>query len=270
MVELKHVSASSLNTYLGDYSEWYKRYILGERIPENIYMRAGTAVHNFFENFYMEEPKEGETIAQFATRRFKECYNEQIKGDSILIDFVSEPDAVYDLDLLKSWCEARVRTWVQETQRLEPKYGAQKAFQYNSPVKVEEELQDFIGEVPVKGFIDAVYAKNRWQKDNGLQFLLVDYKTSSKQDNTIHDKYFIQLLMYAYIYKRRGKRVNWVIVDYLKYNQKYYFRVNDKLMEGIERLCKDVWQGMKERIKLHNEGVDVSEMKPEIKIGDYL
>lgn len=267
---LKHISPSSLNAFLNHYDQWYSRYILGEKIPNNIYMCAGTAVHNFLEDFFEVGPKPGETISSFATRRFSECYAKNLTENKELLQFLSADDSPYALTDLLSWVEAKIRTWVDETSRIEKKYGAARAFEFNSPCKIEEEIKDFIGEVPIKGYIDAVYQKSKWSRENGLEFQIADYKTSSKQMETIHADYFVQLLMYAYVYKRRGKRVKWVIVDYVKYNQKYFFRVNDALIEALERLVADVWVQMNERVRLHNEGVDVSKMRTDIKLEDYL
>jgi len=263
--KIERLSASNINSFINNYDQWYETYLLGKPLEPNIYLVGGTAVHEFLENFYAQGPKTGESIRDFATRRFKECWVEYIENNEEFVKFASEEDAPYTLSDAQKWLTAKVQVWVDETTRLEEKYGSENAYKYNSPVYNEEEFILETGGVSVKGFIDAVFKHDKWKKQRGLEYTLVDYKTSSKQFGTIPAEYYIQLLIYALYYKQKRRKCQWVVVDYIKYNSKYFFRVTDDELDKLQLMIQDVWEEIQEVVEKYNRGEDVSEYKPRSK-----
>ena len=109
-------------------------------------------------------------------------------------------------------------------------------------MKIEEHCEMTLEDgTIVHGYIDAVYSNDNWHKaSSNLTFELVDYKTSSKSYKTVPTDYYLQLMIYASMYKSMKNKVNWVTVDYLKYAQKYLFKVTDKDIDVINQLLMDV------------------------------
>ena len=262
---IERLSPSSINKFLNDYGEWYERYILGIKIPANIYMCAGTACHNFLEHFFKEKAEPGDTIKTFATRNFNKHIREYVENNEELIALI-DPE-IMTLTDIRDWLYRRIGVWIIEAERHVTKWGIDNAIDWTTPTIAEEHIIN--EELKVHGYIDAVFTNDKWNKmSKALTFTLVDYKTSSKDYKVIPTEYYLQLLIYAMLKNKQNKRVDWVVVDYLKHGQKYIFRVTKDQFKRVEELIKAVWKEVEHVLTLSEE--DQKKYKVKTKMIDYL
>lgn len=243
MNENKQISPSEILSFVSNYKDWYSSYILGERV-ENIYTVLGTAIHSFMESFFSVEPRLEDTIPSFATRRFSELFEEHIISNKLLQQHLALPSPysndgspAYTMEEIKEWLSARIQQWVKETKPMEVKYGVVKAYEYNKPTTMEEHLEKGL----VHGYLDALYTTDKFhRKSRAIKQMVVDYKTSSKKENTLATDYYVQMMIYAYMLHGTKRQPDWVCIDYLKYGEKYLFRVTEDAVTKIENLINDV------------------------------
>lgn len=259
MTEIKYkkverTSPSNIISFLSNYKEWYRNYILGERIPDNVYFQFGTAFHGLLEDFFNDSPNSGETIKTYTARKYEELFKKWFETNKELIDFFDEEKGI-TMKSSSDWTYKYINQWVLETLPIEKKYGCEKAFNYNKPSICEWHLED--EELKVHGYADAYYGKDKYNVASGflnfhtiddvspMEFghCMTDYKTSKVDRNTNNTKYFLQTMIYALMFKRANKRklINFVCVDYLKYNQKYYYHVTPSILSSMEKLIKEYW-----------------------------
>jgi len=255
------LSPTAILTFLKSPYDWYRYYILGEPMPDSEYTVAGSIIHKFLEEFFSSQPLKNETIKEFATRRFKELW---FKIDwtrfNELKDKLSKTE-------IKKWLYGYIKSWVDETERLEQKYGTQKSFNINCPTLKEYKIFD--KELNIGGIVDAIFTDDRFTpKSKTLNMIIVDYKTSSKTRTTLPKEYFVQLLIYAYILKKQGNKVDYVCIDYIKYNSRYFLVVTENVYKIIEKFINDVSKEINEVAKYDVEMV--KNYKPRTRIDDYL
>ena len=264
---IERISPSSILSFCSNYKEWHKQYILKEPV-NNIYMAVGKAVHGILEGFFLEPPKFAQ-IRDFASDRFNLLWKQEVLNNGELQAFLSDLDAPIKQSDLMAWLYKYIATWVDETERLERTKGTDYAFRLNSPKWVEYQIYD--EELKVKGIIDAVIASDRFnKKSKHATFMLVDYKTSSKIRNTLPTGYYIQLMIYALLFHRDKKKIDWVAVDYLKYNQKYFFRVTDEALKKTEDLITSVWSEMEILNEKLKNGEGILDYKPRTELGKFI
>jgi len=264
-------SPSEITSFLFNYKQWYDRYVLGKEQDDNIYFASGHATHSFNEDFFTEEPKDDENISQFATRRFSELFTKYIDNSERITKMEND---IMNKDIIKEYLTKYIQVWVEETKRLEGKYGAKKAFEYNSPEWKEYHAEN--KELKIHGYVDACFTKDKFHKMSNVMNTMLsvvpeDYKTSSKTRTTFHTEYYIQLMIYALLLQEEGHKVEWLGVDYLKYCQKYYFRVDAHNTQQIKWLINVVQKKIKEVYELAKEDSEAArDFKHKIKIEKML
>lgn len=251
--DIERVSPSMVISFLGEYDKWFNNYVMKVRVPNNIYFETGTAVHEFKEEFFKDFPRDGETIKQYASRKFNELWK-VLKAKESLKEFMIDDEEVnpqgYTYDEIKEWLIDNTKVWVKEVSRVEKGQFKRSgdmdlatgcAYKWNKPCQIEEHCEAEFNGVKVHGYIDAVYSKDNFHNGSeNLTFELHDYKTSSKNFKTVPTDYYLQLMIYALMYKAMKNKVEWITVDYLKYSQKYFFKVTDDAMNKIQQLLIDV------------------------------
>jgi len=272
----KILSHSQMITFISKYKEWYDQKILGNPIPDNIYFQTGTACHNFMEQFF-KTPLNVETIADFATKTFAECWESNIKTNTKLLEFIDTSETDITLPNLQFWLTRYIQTWVQETQKLEVKYGAKKALEYNSPTFLEEHIVDT--ELGVQCYIDAQYDVDKWHRASRTLSILVpdvapieDYKTSQKQRMTVPTDNFLQTILYSVMKERQNKRtkIHWGAIDFMRYNCKYFVRIDERQKEKVVKMTEDVHEQIKYILSEIDKGNDMMDYKHGLKLGDYI
>lgn len=251
---IKRLSPSSIIKFLSDYKGWYKNYVLGEKEPNNVYFEFGTAFHGMLEDFFIDKPH-NQSIKEYTTMKYNELWKKWFEDNTTLKSFMDESLGI-TMSTASEWTYNYLKQWVTETLPLEKKYGSDKAFQYNSPSLCEWHLED--EELHVHGYADAYYGKDKFNISSGtininmveddfnpsiFGAVMSDYKTSKVDRNTNNTKYVLQALIYALMYTRINKRkkMQWVCIDYLKYNTKFFYYVTPSMLSSIEKLINDVW-----------------------------
>ena len=264
---IERLSPSSILSFCKKYKEWHSQYIMGIPIS-GIYLTAGSAVHTILEEFFKEPPK-GAQIRDFASDRLNVLWTREVLNNSEFQAFLSEPDAPFTADELFQWLYRYLLVWVEETERIERTKGTELAFRFNTPEWVEYEIFD--KDLKVKGIIDAVISTDKFNvKSKTATFMLVDYKTSSKSRMTLPTDYYIQLMIYALLFIRDGKKIDWVAVDYLKYNQKYIFRVTEEGLQKTQNLIESVWCEMNYLNEKLKNGENILDYKPATRLVNFL
>jgi len=251
--KIERLSPSSIIKLLTDYKGWYRNYVLGEKEPDNVYFQFGTAFHGFLEDFFAVEPTSSDNIKSFVERRYTELFDKWFTKNTELHTFFDEELGI-TLETSEEWTYNYLKQWVDETLPLEKKHGVVKAFNFNKPSICEWHLED--AELKVHGYADAYYGKDKYNVASGfinfhtiedvnmVEFgdYIKDYKTSKVDRNTNNTKYYLQTLIYALMFTRANKRnkINFVCIDYLKYNQKYFYHVPEHILCSLEKLIKDI------------------------------
>ena len=89
---------------------------------------------------------------------------------------------------------------------------------------------------------------------------LLDYKTSKRYGPYLPEDYYRQLIIYAFLYTlEMGEMPNFVGVSYLRFDDTFYVKVNQQVLDEAKELIKMVHDCLKERM----EDVDKYEQKPQ-------
>jgi len=280
--KIERLSPSSINKLLTDYRGWYKNYVLGESIPNNIYFEFGTAFHGLLEDFMQGELQEGETISGYAERMYNAGFDKWFVNNKTIQPFWDEELGITQT-AAEEWTFKYINKWVGYATVTEKKKGTAAALKENTPKLCEWHLED--EELKVHGYADAYYGKYRWTPASGflnfhnvddevnpniMRDLMVDYKTSKVDLNTNNTTYYLQAMIYALIFQRAHKRnkLNFVCIDYIKYNEKYFYQVTPEALAKIEKLIKEAWNV----VDMINDNPEKYADKPPMKLrlGDYI
>lgn len=280
--KVERTSPSNIILFLSNYKEWYQRYILGIKIPDNVYFQFGTAFHGLLEDFFNDKPLAEDTIQSYTTRKYSELFKKWFEDNNELIDFFDEEKGI-TMKSSSDWTYNYLKQWVTETLPLEKKYGCEKAFDYNKPSICEWHLED--EGLKCHGYMDSFRGKDKYNSKSAkltmnmayddfdpslFGNLVVDFKTSKVDRNTNNTKYALQSLIYALMYSRRNKRnkIQWICIDYVKYNEKFFYFVTQKMLDDIQKLIEDYWK----IVDVINENPEkYFDSPPEkLKFGDYL
>ena len=233
--EMRLLSPSQINTFLGCPRKWYYRYIL--KIPEKdtFALSRGKAVHSVLEHFFDYKPAgkmSMDDLEHTLYRRSRMLLEESWKEERIFNNFPEEK--IKDTQEIVDRFVTRTIWKVKEKQK---KVGdLVKAWNYIKPSRREQHIHD--KELGVQGFIDAVIEKNG-------NIILVDYKTSSVFRHPHSDDYFRQLMLYALMYEREtGILPEAVSIDYLIYGEMFSIPVRRELVDEMYTVLKDVRAGM--------------------------
>ena len=245
------LSPSKINTYMKCPREFYYKYIA--KIPEKktIHLFRGTLVHAVLEDLFKKEFKsfkaweDGDPAAwmqdQFETRWTKDIDSKgwlcelhsdeemaamRLETEELLQNFVASVDK--KLNEMVEWkiYKSKYQAW----NCVAPKYAEKwvKSHDY-----------------AVIGIVDAVCN----DFDGGTT--LLDYKTSKRYGPYLPEDYYRQLIIYAFLYTlEMGEMPKFVGVSYLRFDDTFYVKVNQPVLDEAKELIKMVHDCLKERMEV--------------------
>ena len=230
--------------------EFYYKYIA--KIPEKktIHLFRGTLVHKILEDLFKTKFKtfkqwedgspfewmEGEFVKGWEEKItskgwLKELHTEEeieamrIETHDILLNFVKSVDK--KLNEMVQW--KIYKTKYQAWNSVAPKYSEKwvKSNQY-----------------AVIGIVDAVCN----DFDGGTT--LLDYKTSKRYGPYLPEDYYRQLIIYAFLYTlEMGEMPNFVGVNYLRFDDTFFVKVNQGVLDEAKGIIMFVHDCLKERME---------------------
>jgi len=240
--------------------EFYYKYIA--KIPEKktIHLFRGTLVHKILEDLFKTKFKtfkqwedgspfewmEGEFVKGWEDNItskgwLKELHSEaeieamRLETHDILLNFVKSVDK--KLNEMVQW--KIYKTKYQAWNSVAPKYSEKwvKSNQY-----------------AIIGIVDAVCN----DFDGGTT--LLDYKTSKRYGPYLPEDYYRQLIIYAFLYTlEMGEMPNFVGVNYLRFDDTFFVKVNQGVLDEAKGIIMFVHDCLKERM----EEEDNYEQKPQ-------
>ena len=248
------LSPSKINTYMKCPREFYYKYIA--KIPEKktIHLFRGTLVHAVLEDLFKKEFKsfkaweDGDPAAwmqdQFETRWAKDIDSKgwlwelhsdeemaamRLETEELLQNFVASVDK--KLNEMVEWkiYKSKYQAW----NCVAPKYAEKwvKSHDY-----------------AVIGIVDAVCN----DFDGGTTLLV--YKTSKRYGPYLPEDYYRQLIIYAFLYTlEMGEMPNFVGVNYLRFDDTFYVKVNQGVLDEAKETIKYVHDCLKERMQVEEK-----------------
>ena len=240
--------------------EFYYKYIAKIPGKKTIHLFRGTLVHKILEDLFKTKFKtfkqwedgspfewmEGEFVKGWEDNItskgwLKELHSEaeieamRLETHDILLNFVKSVDK--KLNEMVQW--KIYKTKYQAWNSVAPKYSEKwvKSNQY-----------------AIIGIVDAVCN----DFDGGTT--LLDYKTSKRYGPYLPEDYYRQLIIYAFLYTlEMGEMPNFVGVNYLRFDDTFFVKVNQGVLDEAKGIIMFVHDCLKERM----EEEDNYEQKPQ-------
>ena len=254
------LSPSKINTYHKCPREFYYKYIAQMPEKKTIHLFRGTLVHAVLEDLFKK---------QFRN------FTAWEKGD---------PSAWMEEQFQERWAkDIDSKTWLSELHTAD-EMAAMK-------LETQELLQNFVGSVDKKlnEMVTWKIYKSKWQAWNSVApkyaekwvkskdyavigivdavcsdfdggTTLLDYKTSKRYGPYLPEDYYRQLIIYAFLYTlEMGEMPNFVGVSYLRFDDTFYVKVNQGVLDEAKEVIMYVHDCLKERMK----DEDKYEQKPQ-------
>ena len=240
--------------------EFYYKYIA--KIPEKktIHLFRGTLVHKVLENLFKNKFKtlpqwEKGGPSEWVQEQFETGWEEKIGKHKWLweIHTKEEMDAMYveTEDLLQNFVKSvdKKLTEMVKWKIFKNKYQAWNAV---APKYAEKWVKS--SEYAIVGVVDVVCN----DFDGGTT--LLDYKTSKRYGAYLPEEYYRQLIIYAFLYTlEMGEMPNFVGVNYLRFDDTFFVKVTQEVLDEARDLIKFVHDCIKEK----EEHVDKYEQVPQ-------
>jgi len=254
------LSPSKINTYHKCPREFYYKYIAQMPEKKTIHLFRGTLVHAVLEDLFKK---------QFRN------FTAWEKGD---------PSAWMEEQFQERWAkDIDSKTWLLELHTAD-EMAAMK-------IETQELLQNFVGSVNKKlnEMVTWKIYKSKWQAWNSVApkyaekwvkskdyavigivdavcsdfdggTTLLDYKTSKRYGPYLPEDYYRQLIIYAFLYTlEMGEMPNFVGVSYLRFDDTFYVKVNQGVLDEAKEIIMYVHDCLSERMK----DEDKYEQKPQ-------
>ena len=244
------LSPSKINTYMKCPREFYYKYIA--KIPEKktIHLFRGTLVHAVLEDLFKKQFRsfkaweEGEPDkwmqGQFETRWAKD-----IDGKG----WLWEIHTAGEIEAMKLETEALLQNFVSSVDKklnemVEWKIYKSKYQAWNAVAPKYAEKWVKSKDYAVIGIVDAVCN----DFDGGTT--LIDYKTSKRYGPYLPEDYYRQLIIYAFLYTlEMGEMPKFVGVNYLRWDDTFFVRVNQGVLDEAKEIIMFVHDCLKERME---------------------
>ena len=248
------LSPSKINTYYKCPREFYYKYIA--KIPEKktIHLFRGTLVHKIledlfkyqFRNFSAWEKGDPETWMQ---EQFETGWEEKIASKKWLLDLHSkeEIDAMCKEtnDILLNFVKSVDK---KLTEMVQWKIYKSKYQAWNSVAPKYAEKWVKSNDYAVIGIVDAVCN----DFDGGTT--LLDYKTSKRYGPYLPEDYYRQLIIYAFLYTlEMGEMPKFVGVNYLRFDDTFFVKVNQGVLDEAKETIMFVHDCLKERMEVEEK-----------------
>ena len=242
------LSPSKINTYMKCPREFYYKYIA--KIPEKktIHLFRGTLVHAVLEDLFKKQFKsfkqwEDGSPAAWMQEQFETRWEKDIDSKFWLKDLHTDEE----MAAMKVETEALLQNFVGSVDKklnemVEWKIYKNKWQAWNSVAPKYAEKWVKSQKYNVIGIVDVVCN----DFDGGTT--LLDYKTSKRYGPYLPDDYYVQLIIYAFLYTlEMGDAPNFVGVSYLRFDDTFYVKVNQGVLDEAKEIIMGVHDLIKEK-----------------------
>ena len=230
--------------------EFYYKYIA--KIPEKktIHLFRGTLVHKILEDLFKSKFKtfkqweEGSPF-EWMEKEFVTGWEEKIAAKTWLKELHTEEEIaamkVETHDILLNFVKSVDK---KLNEMVDWKIYKSKYQAWNSVAPKYAEKWVKSNDYAVIGIVDAVCN----DFDGGTT--LLDYKTSKRYGPYLPEDYYRQLIIYAFLYTlEMGEMPNFVGVNYLRFDDTFYVKVNQGVLDEAKEIIMYVHDCLKERME---------------------
>jgi CRISPR/Cas system-associated exonuclease Cas4 (RecB family) len=213
------LSPTAINMYLRCPRKFYLRYVRKLKSKPSIYLIRGMAVHSALARFFSLKITPDTEISGLKLNLltfFHEAWSKQSETVYKLGLAQDDIDKIYieSINMLYAWYSRFLET-------------VSKGIH-----KPRTEVKLFSRKDNLMGIIDAIYEIKG-------HVLLVDYKTSGKDDITADIE--VQMALYALLYlENHGKLPDLVAVDFLQSGARKFFPATQELVHEARSLCSEI------------------------------
>ena len=244
------LSPSKINTYHKCPREFYYKYIA--KIPEKktIHLFRGTLVHAVLEDLFKKEFRtfsawEKGNPSDWMEEQFQTRWANDIDTKGWLLELhTPEEMAAMKLetqDLLQNFVGS-VNKKLNEMVQWKIYKSKYQAWNSVAPKYAEKWVKS--NDYAVIGIVDAVCN----DFDGGTT--LLDYKTSKRYGPYLPEDYYRQLIIYAFLYTlEMGEMPNFVGVNYLRFDDTFFVKVNQGVLDEAKETIMFVHDCLKERME---------------------
>ena len=254
------LSPSKINTYKKCPREFYYKYIA--KLPEKktIHLFRGTLVHRVLEDLFKQKYRslaawEKGNAFEWIQDQFEKGWEEKIAKHKWLWEVHTKEE----MDNMYSETEQILQNFVGSvnkklTEMVDWKIFRNKQQAWNSVAPKYAEKWVKSHDYAIVGVVDAVCN----DFDGGTT--LLDYKTSKRYGAYLPEEYYRQLIIYAFLYTlEMGEMPKFVGVNYLRFDDTFFVKVTQEVLDEARDLIKFVHDCIKER----EEHVDKYEQVPQ-------
>ena len=254
------LSPSKINTYHKCPREFYYKYIAQMPEKKTIHLFRGTLVHAVLEDLFKKQFRnftawEKGDPAVWMEEQFQERWAKDIDSKTWLLELhTADEMAAMKLEtqeLLQNFVGS-VNKKLNEMVTWKIYKSKWQAWNSVAPKYAEKWVKS--KDYAVIGIVDAVCS----DFDGGTT--LLDYKTSKRYGPYLPEDYYRQLIIYAFLYTlEMGEMPNFVGVSYLRFDDTFYVKVNQSVLDEAKEVIMYVHDCLKERMK----DEDKYEQKPQ-------
>ena len=254
------LSPSKINTYHKCPREFYYKYIAQMPVKKTIHLFRGTLVHAVLEDLFKKQFRnftawEKGDPAVWMEEQFQERWAKDIDSKT----WLSELHTADEMAAMKLETQELLQNFVGSVNKKLNEMVTWKIYKskwqaWNSVAPKYAEKWVKSKDYAVIGIVDAVCS----DFDGGTT--LLDYKTSKRYGPYLPEDYYRQLIIYAFLYTlEMGEMPNFVGVSYLRFDDTFYVKVNQSVLDEAKEVIMYVHDCLKERMK----DEDKYEQKPQ-------
>ena len=254
------LSPSKINTYHKCPREFYYKYIAQMPEKKTIHLFRGTLVHAVLEDLFKKQFRnftawEKGDPAVWMEEQFQERWAKDIDSKT----WLNELHTADEMAAMKIETQELLQNFVGSVNKKLNEMVTWKIYKskwqaWNSVAPKYAEKWVKSKDYAVIGIVDAVCA----DFDGGTT--LLDYKTSKRYGPYLPEDYYRQLIIYAFLYTlEMGEMPNFVGVSYLRFDDTFYVKVNQGVLDEAKEIIMYVHDCLKERMK----DEDKYEQKPQ-------
>jgi len=244
------LSPSKINTYHKCPREFYYKYIAQMPEKKTIHLFRGTLVHAGLEDLFKKQFRnftaweKGDPSA-WMEQQFQERWAKDIDSKG----WLNELHTVDEMAAMKLETQELLQNFVGSVNKKLNEMVTWKIYKskwqaWNSVAPKYAEKWVKSKDYAVIGIVDAVCS----DFDGGTT--LLDYKTSKRYGPYLPEDYYRQLIIYAFLYTlEMGEMPNFVGVSYLRFDDTFYVKVNQGVLDEAKETIMFVHDCLKERMK---------------------
>ena len=244
------LSPSKINTYYKCPREFYYKYIA--KLPEKktIHLFRGSLVHAVLEDLFKKKFKSFKAWEDGDPEKWmQEQFEEKWAKDIDSKVWLKELHTKDELTSMKLETEDILQNFVKSVNKklnemVQWKIYKSKWQAWNSVAPKYAEKWVKSNDYAVIGIVDAVCN----DFDGGTT--LLDYKTSKRYGPYLPEDYYRQLIIYAFLYTlEMGEMPNFVGVNYLRFDDTFFVKVNQGVLDEAKDIIMFVHDCLKERME---------------------